>query len=594
MPQQFHQQQGKGGYVAPNNRTKKLKSTPPCKLSRHLIVNGSKSFDGSMGDLSIRCGDMGHRKLDCSTNCASLETEGNNLKYRDIDSSNWRGRDLGIARKSSVSSSDQKMQIKDVATEDDNKILTCEEYDGVPCNTSRTEFTNATKMQKKSIRKERRIIKHLGEIFGHQGKGPVNYKKLAEEIMVEVSLMDLFQISPDLSKAFRILSTRVNERNMKEKIRSELPKMRQMERRDNAKESEVLFRKAAGPQYVTEEKSFRIQVVVKAKKNGKQVKVSLPTSITQADQGSGMVIVTVGFLKKFGLPIKNLSERGMDGLTMNVADGTSARLTHYSQFEIRVLGIWRKVEAFVRPFSGKDTTEVHLLLGVIEIGDPERGEKCVKIQGPVFVESEEHKLVLFPGRKEEMVYVESSSDDSEDPDSENSDESSDDDSLSDIFEEGNSEKQSTKGRSSKTTKLSSNQVGIETLSSPERCEEISRINFNAPRININKEEERNMSITPQEQIDKWFNETGVRIGELNPEQLSKIKRLLYTNQDLNSTDLGDLLYTDLYVHRALAAREGILDDGIKFELYESTIKANGRLFDWKAMAQLVDKSDNPG
>lgn len=146
----------------------------------------------------------------------------------------------------------------------------------------------------------------------------------------------------------------------------------------------------------------------------------------------------------------------MAGLTMNVADGTSARLTHYSQFEIGVLGIWRKVEAFVRPFSGKDTTEVHLLLGlpwlhtvcaklwikesIIEIGDPERGEKCVKIQGPVFVESEEHKLVLCPGRKKEMVYVESSSDDSEDSDSEISDESSDDDSLSDIFEEGNSEK----------------------------------------------------------------------------------------------------------------------------------------------------------
>lgn len=129
-------------------------------------------------------------------------------------------------------------------------------------------------------------------------------------------------------------------------------------------ESEVLFGKAAGPSGVTEEKAFRIPVVVKARKNGEQMKVLLPTNVAQADQGSDMIIVTVGFLKRFGLPIRNLSERGMNGLTTNVADGTSARLTHYSQFEIGVFGIWRKVEAFVRPFSGKDNAEVQLLLGL--------------------------------------------------------------------------------------------------------------------------------------------------------------------------------------------------------------------------------------
>ncbi|RKF76452.1 hypothetical protein GcM1_227068 [Golovinomyces cichoracearum] len=114
--------------------------------------------------------------------------------------------------------------------------------------------------------------------------------------------------------------------------------------------------------------------------------------------------------------------RGMNGLTINVADRTSARLTHYSQFEIGVHGIWKKVEAFFRPFS------------VIEIGDPKRGERCVKIQGPLFVEKVGHKLVLCPKRKKKVTYVESSSEDSEDDSDTEDEESSDDEDLTELFE----------------------------------------------------------------------------------------------------------------------------------------------------------------
>ncbi|KAI0991705.1 hypothetical protein K3495_g16482, partial [Podosphaera aphanis] len=223
---------------------------------------------------------------------------------------------------------------------------------------------HAAKVLKKSAKRERRVVKQLREIVGRMGKGPVDYKKLAEEIKVEVSLMDLFQISPDLSKEFRKLSTRVNVRTMKERMRNELPKMNsgKFDTPDDA--SEVLFGKAAGPDYITNERAFRIPVTVKAKKEGKTVRVSLPENVAQADQGSDMIIATIGFLEKFGIPTQSLASRGMNGLTMNVADGTSARLTHYAQFEIGVLGIWRKVEAFVRPFSDKNADEVHLLLGL--------------------------------------------------------------------------------------------------------------------------------------------------------------------------------------------------------------------------------------
>ncbi|RKF84194.1 hypothetical protein GcM1_141008 [Golovinomyces cichoracearum] len=136
---------------------------------------------------------------------------------------------------------------------------------------------------------------------------------------------------------------------------------------------------------------------------------------------------------------------------MNVADGTSARLTHYSQFEIGVLGRWRKNEAFVRPFSEKDSAEVHLLLGlpwlhtvcakiwikelIIEIGDPEIREGFVKIQGPIFVESSEHKLVLCPKKNRREFYVDLGSEESE-SNSDSEEESSDYGNLSELFEEG--------------------------------------------------------------------------------------------------------------------------------------------------------------
>ncbi|POS81969.1 hypothetical protein EPUL_005212, partial [Erysiphe pulchra] len=129
-------------------------------------------------------------------------------------------------------------------------------------------------------------------------------------------------------------------------------------------DSEVLFGKADGSSAIINEKAFRIPVEVKKIKNGKPVRVSLPTKVAQADQGSDMVILTKGFLEKFRLPIKSLSSRGLNDLTMNVVDGTSARLTHYSQFEIGVLGVWRQVDAFVRPFSSRNSGEIHLLLGL--------------------------------------------------------------------------------------------------------------------------------------------------------------------------------------------------------------------------------------
>ena len=304
------------------------------------------------------------------------------------------------------------------------------------------------KLRKKNKKQsERKLVRNLREIVGRQGKGPINYQKLVEDIKVEVSLMDLFQMSPDLSRAFRTLSTRVNKkvgRDINGKEKNIFLGKASFKDAGNDGSSESLLSEAIMPLETIEQKAFRVPVTVKTKKDGRVVDVTLPLSVSQADQGSDMIIVTVGFLRKLRLPAKRLSERGFQGLTMNVADGTSAELSYYSDFEIGVLGVWRKIEAFVRPFDDSNIDEVHLLLGlpwlhavdanikiresIIEIGDVQRGEKVVKIQGPKFVESKSHRLVLCPKENraaQPMVHQELSSEDSEDS-AYDSDDTSDD------------------------------------------------------------------------------------------------------------------------------------------------------------------------
>jgi hypothetical protein len=127
---------------------------------------------------------------------------------------------------------------------------------------------------------------------------------------------------------------------------------------------------------------------------------------------------------------------------------------------------------------------------------------------------------------------------------------------------------------------------------------------------------RPLSTVPQAQVNDWAAKSGVKLGDgLSTDQRDRVTRLLYTYQDLNSTDLEGLPATDLYLHR-VRLKDGtppfnkprqrrwpvgkefwlrrIINEGLKYGLYERTMEANGRLSDWNAQAQLVDKSDEPG
>ncbi|KAI0997846.1 hypothetical protein K3495_g10346 [Podosphaera aphanis] len=126
---------------------------------------------------------------------------------------------------------------------------------------------------------------------------------------------------------------------------------------------------------------------------------------------------------------------------------------------------------------------------------------------------------------------------------------------------------------------------------------------------------RPLTNSSQSEIDSWFLKSKIKLGPLKPAQCDKISRLLFTYQDLNSTELSELPHTDLYIHR-VGFKEGTkpsnrakqrrwppgkefwlrrnIDDDLKYDMYERTMEANGELSDWNAQANHIDKSDNPG
>ncbi|POS86506.1 hypothetical protein EPUL_002037, partial [Erysiphe pulchra] len=228
---------------------------------------------------------------------------------------------------------------------------------------------------------------------------------------------------------------------------------------------------------------------------------------------------------------------------------------------------------------------------IIKIGDPNRSEKIVQIQGPEFTQSSHHKLILHPknpkNRDPRSNCSESSCDDGDDSDYDFDSDISLDENL---FED--------------------NKLGQESKKKV-------RSNINqGPKLLVDRRPlKRTISNAPQSQINSWFLKLQIKLGPLKQDQHDKITRLLYTYQDLNSTELAELPPKDLYIHR-VRLKDGIkpwnktkqrrwppgkefwlrriIIDCLKCGTYERTMEANGKLSDWNTQANLVGKSDSPG
>ncbi|OJD09665.1 hypothetical protein ACJ73_10158 [Blastomyces percursus] len=141
----------------------------------------------------------------------------------------------------------------------------------------------------------------------------------------------------------------------------------------------------------------------------------LPRAVTQADQGSELNLVSEGFLRTYWIPKKPLSDIGYQGMSMKTATKVESLLHFWAEIEIAVQGIWRKVPFFVSTSSKKTTVSSNDLLlgipwlfdvnarldirkGVMVIGDVDRGEERVIVQGPELVYAQGTKILMLPPR----------------------------------------------------------------------------------------------------------------------------------------------------------------------------------------------------
>lgn len=254
--------------------------------------------------------------------------------------------------------------------------------------------------QKKGEKK----LRQLREIVGREGKGPMDYTELASKFEVTINLLELFQLSPEVSKQFRKLSTRRNEQKSKKTAEAEAASSTPL--RSNLAQ--------VAPHIHPDDKAWKVPVSLRITENSGPTIVDLPIGMSAADQGSDIVLMTPALQQKLRLPLISLNSKGYAGVSYGTADGVMHRLEHFVSLEIGIKGIWRKLDAFVRPASGTNDTELSLLLGlpwmhavdaklnicksILTIGGNIKEEKPVTIQGPLFEPqpSSHLNLVLHP------------------------------------------------------------------------------------------------------------------------------------------------------------------------------------------------------
>lgn len=258
----------------------------------------------------------------------------------------------------------------------------------------------------------------LREIRGRDGEGPLNYRKILSDTMISISILDLFQASPEFAKESRKLSSRINHSlkkykppTMEEAIHDsrgasfnsqdftyEAPWIESESEPELEKSTEALSelemepipgtqkynaRSCAGrmifpmtkrgaeisklvlPEMEKMPKPFRIPVVVRTESptTGSPKLKELSQHITAADQGSDMNLISDVLADRLELKRFPLTRVGIDGFAMRCSDGGLSQLYEWVVLEIGVRGIWREVWCMVK--THKDPAdEVHLLLGL--------------------------------------------------------------------------------------------------------------------------------------------------------------------------------------------------------------------------------------
>ncbi|OJD24486.1 hypothetical protein ACJ73_04154 [Blastomyces percursus] len=241
---------------------------------------------------------------------------------------------------------------------------------------------------------------------------PRSTREIFDSFKAEINLTDLLQYSPFLVASLKKFMTRESTGRGRRKN----PQVQALEAEGPGVNSQAVTVAADVntrllSQLKPEDKAFRIPAQIKI---AGQV-IDLPRAVTQADQGSELNLVTEAFLKTYMIAKKPLGDIGYQGMSMRTATKVESLLHFWAEVNVGVEGIWRKVPCFVSS-SPKTTTLASndLLLGIpwlfdvnarmdirrgsLIIGDSEKQEPRVIVQGPELVFTRGTKILMLPPR----------------------------------------------------------------------------------------------------------------------------------------------------------------------------------------------------
>ncbi|KAI0965716.1 hypothetical protein F4678DRAFT_316316 [Xylaria arbuscula] len=240
--------------------------------------------------------------------------------------------------------------------------------------------------------------KPLAKIRGRKGLGAFDYKNLLSTATIEVSLMDLLQLSPDFSRNLKHLSIRTSE------------KVKRTMRRYAKMKQNSTYMDTASATLLQPAKAYRMTPTIRYSKSGVSCEHTLPPNTCQGDQGSDVNIIHHILADDLGLKRLKIRDLGFDRLFLLNSAGKTNPVIEFVVFVATVASISRPVWAIVQPSGGRISTL--LILGLpwlwdvmatfdirkstMTIGDPAVKEDPVQIRGPALSFGEKHKLVLVP------------------------------------------------------------------------------------------------------------------------------------------------------------------------------------------------------
>ncbi|KAI2641254.1 hypothetical protein GGS21DRAFT_487593 [Xylaria nigripes] len=260
--------------------------------------------------------------------------------------------------------------------------------------------TTRTAKPRKNSKTEARHAdpKPLTEIRGRRGRGPLDYRRLLDSTTVEISLMDLLQLSPDFSRNLKHLSVKASEKV--DKTFRRYAKMKETTSTLHTSSTSV----------IQPTKAYRITPTLKFVQNGVAVNWPVATHSCQADQGSDVNIIHPKLVDDAGLRRLKIRDLGIDRLLLLNSSGKTDPVSEFVVFVATVESISRSVWAIVQPDGGKISTLLILGLpwlwdvmatfdirdSVLTIGDTTAREPRVQIHGPTLSFTGKHRLALAP------------------------------------------------------------------------------------------------------------------------------------------------------------------------------------------------------